>query len=68
MFTVIYLTVIQWLPQLKVHINTALNVGKAPPEIREAIYTFFSFNSFSRTLNAIEIFNIIMKKKIFLFL
>ena len=63
MFTVICLTVIQWLLQLNIHINTTLNVGKTPPEIREAIYTFFSFNSYSRTLNAIEIFNIIMKEK-----
>ena len=63
MITVICLTVIQCVPQLKAHINAALNVGNTPLEIREAIYTCFSFLGFPRTLNALEVFNNIIKKK-----
>ena len=63
LITVICLTVIQCLPQLKAHINAALNVGNTPLEIREAIYTCFSFIGFPRTLNALEVFNNIMKEK-----
>ena len=61
--TVVCLTVIQCLPQLKAHINAALNIGNTPLEIREAIYTCFSFIGFPRTLNAIDVFNNIMKEK-----
>ena len=63
LITVICLTVIQCLPQLKAHINAALNIGNTPLEIREAIYTCFSFIGFPRTLNALEVFNNIMKEK-----
>ena len=63
LITVICLTVIQCLPQLKAHINAALNVGNTPLEIREAIYTCFSFIGFPRTLNALEVFNNIMKER-----
>ena len=48
LITIICLTVIQCLPQLKAHINAALNVGNTPLEIREAIYTCFSIQKFSR--------------------
>ena len=63
MITVICLVTIQCLPQLKAHINAALNVGNTPLEIREAIYTCFSFLGFPRTLNALEVFNTIMKER-----
>ena len=63
MITCICLTTIQALPQLKAHINGALNVGNTPLEIREAIYTCFNFIGFPRTLNAIEVFNNIMKER-----
>ena len=63
LITIICLTVIQCLPQLKAHINAALNVGNTPLEIREAIYTCFSFLGFPRTLNALDVFNNIMKEK-----
>jgi len=63
LITVICLTVIQCLPQLKAHINAALNVGNTPLEVREAIYTCFSFIGFPRTLNALEVFNNIMKER-----
>ena len=63
LITVVCLTVIQCLPQLKAHINAALNIGNTPLEIREAIYTCFSFIGFPRTLNALEVFNTIMKEK-----
>ena len=63
LITCICLTSIQALPQLKAHINGALNVGNTPLEIREAIYTCFSFLGFPRTLNALEVFNTIMKER-----
>jgi len=63
LITVVCLTTIQALPQLKAHINAALNVGNTPLEIREAIYTCFNFIGFPRTLNAIDVFNGIMKEK-----
>ena len=64
LITVICLTVIQCLPQLKAHINAALNIGNTQIEIREEIYTCFSFIGFPRALNALEVFNNIMKEKI----
>ena len=63
LITVICLTVIQCLPQLRAHINAALNIGNTPLEVREAIYTCFNFIGFPRTLNALEVFNTIMKEK-----
>ena len=63
LITVVCLTVIQCLPQLKAHINAALNIGNTPLEIREAIYTCFNFIGFPRTLNALEVFNNIMKER-----
>ena len=63
MITCICLTTIQALPQLKAHINGALNVGNTPLEIREAIYTCFNFIGFPRTLNALEVFNNVMKER-----
>lgn len=63
MITVICLASIQCLPQLKAHINGALNAGNTPLEIREALYTCFSFLGFPRTLNALGVFNSIMKER-----
>ena len=61
--TVVCLASIQCLPQLKFHINAALNVGNTPLEIRESIYTCFSFLGFPRTLNALGVFNTVMKER-----
>lgn len=57
LITVVALTTMQTLPQLKAHINAALNVGNTPLEIREAIYGCAPYIGFPRTLNAINVFN-----------
>ena len=63
MITVVCLTSIQCLPQLKAHLNAALNVGNTPLELREAIYNCFSFLGFPRTLNALDVFNTVLKER-----
>ena len=63
MITVVCLASIQCLPQLKAHLNAALNVGNTPLELREALYTCFNFLGFPRTLNALDIFNTVMKDR-----
>lgn len=63
LITVVSLTTLQTLPQLKAHINAALNVGNSPLEVREAIYQCAPFIGFPRTLNAIGVFNEIMKER-----
>ena len=63
LITVVSLTTIQTLPQLKAHINAALNVGNTPAEIREAIYQCAPFIGFPRTLNAIGTFNEVMNER-----
>ena len=62
LITVVSLASIQALPQLKVHINAALNVGNNPLSIREAIYLCAPFIGFPRTLNAIAVFNDVAKE------
>ena len=61
--TFICLASIQCLPQLKAHLNAALNVGNTPLELREAIYTCFYFLGFPRVLNALGVFNEVMKER-----
>lgn len=63
LITVISLTTMQTLPQLKAHINAALNVGNTPLQVRESIYLAAPFIGFPRTLNAIGIFNEVMKER-----
>ncbi len=63
LITVAALTAIQALPQLKAHINAALNVGDTPVEIRETIYQCAPFIGFPRTLNAIAVFNEVLREK-----
>ena len=63
MITVVCLASIQCLPQLKAHLNAALNVGNTPLELREALYTCFNFLGFPRTLNALDTFNTVMKDR-----
>lgn len=57
MITVVSLTVQQTLPQLKAHINGALNVGVTPTELKEAIYQCAPFIGFPKTLNALGVMN-----------
>lgn len=57
MITVVTLTTMQTLPQLKSHVNAALNVGVTPVELREAVYQCAPFIGFPRTLNAVGVLN-----------
>ena len=63
MITVTSLAVQQTLPQLKAHINAALNVGVTPVELREAIYQCAPFIGFPKTLNALEVLNQVFKER-----
>ncbi|MGN0918967.1 MAG: carboxymuconolactone decarboxylase family protein [Oxalobacter sp.] len=63
LLTVTSLSVMQTLPQLKAHINGALNAGIQPVEIRETIYQCAPFIGFPKTLNAISIFNEVVKER-----
>ena len=63
MITVTSLAVQQTLPQLKAHINAALNVGVTPVELREAIYQCAPFIGFPKTLNALTVLNEVFKER-----
>ncbi len=63
LLTVTTLTVQQTLPQLKAHINAALNVGNTPVEIHETIYHCAPFIGFPKTLNALAVFNDVLKER-----
>ncbi len=63
LLTVTSLTVQQTLPQLKAHIGGALNAGNTPIAIRETIYQCAPFIGFPKTLNAISVFNEVIKER-----
>ena len=63
LITIVALSTLQTLPQLKAHVNAALNVGNSPLEIREAIYQCAPYIGFPRTLNAIGVFNEVAKER-----
>ena len=63
MLTVTSLAVQQTLPQLKAHINGALNAGATPVELREAIYQLAPFIGFPKTLNALSVLNEVFKER-----
>lgn len=63
MITVTSLAVQQTLPQLKAHINGALNTGVTPIELREVIYQCAPFIGFPKTLNAIGVMNEVFKER-----
>lgn len=63
MITVTSLAVQQTLPQLKAHINGALNAGVTPIELREAIYQCAPFIGFPKTLNALGVLNEVFKER-----
>lgn len=52
--TVTVLSVLQTLPQIKAHVQAALNVSCTPVELREAIYQCAPFIGIPKTLNAIS--------------
>ncbi len=51
------LTANQTLPQLKTHINAALNIGITPIEIREVVYQNALFIGLPKVLNALDTIN-----------
>lgn len=55
LLTVVCLTAMQTLPQLKAHVKAALNVGNSPLAVREAVYQCAPIIGFPRTLNAIGV-------------
>lgn len=63
LITIVLLTIQQTLPQLKAHINAALNIEVTPLEIREAVYQCAPFIGFPKVLNAITIVNEVFKDK-----
>ncbi len=63
LITVTSLAVQQTLPQLKAHINGALNAGVTPIELREAIYQLAPFIGFPKTLNALGVLNEVFKER-----
>lgn len=50
--TVTALTVLGTIPQLKEHINAALNVGNSPEEIVEIIMQMSAYCGFPKSINA----------------
>lgn len=63
LITLVVLTTNQTLPQLKVHVGAALNVGLTPIEIKEAVYQCAPYIGFPKTLNAINEVNKVFKTK-----
>ena len=63
MITVTSLAVQQTLPQLKAHINGALNSDATPIELREAIYQLAPFIGFPKTLNALGVLSEVFKER-----
>ena len=63
LITVTSLAVQQTLPQLKAHINGALNAGVTPVELREAVYQLAPFIGFPKTLNALGVLNEVFKER-----
>jgi 4-carboxymuconolactone decarboxylase len=63
LITLVVLATNQTLPQLKAHVNAALNVGLIPIEIKEAIYQCAPYIGFPKTINAINEVNEVFKAK-----
>ena len=63
LITLVVLATNQTLPQLKAHVNAALNVGLTPVEIKEAVYQCAPYIGFPKTLNAINEVNEVFKAK-----
>lgn len=57
------LTVLQTLPQLKAHLNAALNVGVLPLELKESLYQCAPFIGYPRTLNAVNVLNEVLEDR-----
>jgi 4-carboxymuconolactone decarboxylase len=63
LITLVVLATNQTLPQFRVHVGVALNVGLTPVEIKEAIYQCAPYLGFPKTLNALYQANDVFKEK-----
>jgi 4-carboxymuconolactone decarboxylase len=63
LISLVVLTTSQTLPQLKAHVNAALNIGVTPVEIKEAVYQCAPYIGFPKTLNAIAEVNEVFKAR-----
>ena len=63
MITIVALTCLSTLPQLKSHVGAAMNVGCTPLEIREAIYQCAPVIGYPKTLNAVATANEVFKSR-----
>ncbi len=63
LITLVVLTTNQTMPQLKAHIQAALNIGLTPVEIKEAVYQCAPYLGFPKTLNAMNEINEVFKDK-----
>lgn len=63
LITLVVLATNQTLPQLKAHVQAALNVGLTPVEIKEAVYQCAPYIGFPKTLNALNEVNEVFKAK-----
>lgn len=63
LITVTVLATLQTLPQLKAHLNAALNAGATPEELHESLYQLSAFIGFPRTLNALGVFAGVLKDR-----
>jgi 4-carboxymuconolactone decarboxylase len=63
LITITALVTNQTLPQLKVHINAALNVGIKPTQIREVVYQLATFIGYPKVLNALDTINSVFRSR-----
>ncbi|SEM67863.1 4-carboxymuconolactone decarboxylase [Terribacillus saccharophilus] len=63
LITLVVLATNQTLPQLKAHVDAALNIGLTPIEIKEAVYQCVPYIGFPKTLNAINEINDVFQAK-----
>jgi len=61
--TVSALTVLGTIPQLKEHINAALNVGNTPTEIVEIIMQMSAYCGFPKSINAMMVAKEVFKER-----
>jgi 4-carboxymuconolactone decarboxylase len=63
LITLVVLTANQCLPQIKEHVEIALNAGVSPVEIKEAIYHCAPYAGYPKAINALNIANEVFKEK-----
>ncbi|UOQ45779.1 carboxymuconolactone decarboxylase family protein [Halobacillus salinarum] len=63
LITLVVLATNRTLPQLKAHVNVALNVGLTSAEIKEAVYQCAPYIGFPKTLDAVNEINQVFEAK-----